>query len=114
MVVGAREGGTAVRRGWTRQASPLEFHAFIDRQPSLLFPPPGPLQAQLTYSHVVTALSFTPALWPPLQTHLMYSHVFTIGLCFLVARVMTPWQRVILHLDRWGWEGGEMGEMGQP
>ena len=68
-------------------------------------PTGGALRARLTYGHVVTvgaALSYTPAVWPPLQTHLMYSHVFTIGLCFLVARVMTPWQRVILHLDRWG------------
>ena len=68
-------------------------------------PTGGALRARLTYGHVVTvgaALSYTPAVWPPLQTHLMYSHVFTIGLCFLVARVMTPWQRVMLHLDRWG------------
>ena len=37
---------------------------------------------------------------PATQAHLNYNHGITVGLCFLVARVMTPWQRTMLFLDR--------------
>ena len=35
----------------------------------------------------------------PSQKDIVHSHTLTIGLCFLVAKVMTPWQRLSLHLN---------------